>query len=411
MYAQLGAIIVATSLVQLANGFFTTVISLQLALGSFSATFEGVILSAYFIGFTIGSVTCGGIIQRIGHIRSYAAFAGIVVACTAVMALWVNDLAWALLRAAIGFGCVGLFVTTESWLNAKAVASARGRVFSTYMVGTFLALALGQLLVGRLSLEGDTPFIIIMGLFAGALAIVSLTRADAPIITREERLPYGTVMRAAPLAVLGAGIAGMIAASFYAVVPMWMLARQIDQRTIGLVMLTAVLGGLAFQIPVGWLSDRVDRRLLLAILAGGFAASAVGLVFAPRALEVVLPLAFVFGGQMSTLYPVCVAHALDHMAPGQMVSVSGRLILVSGVGSTIGPFTATWIMSHLDLNGVLYFMAAAALIVVCAALLLALRRSEAPVISAPAIVIAPQAVQFEPGAPAAASMERRNPAG
>lgn len=396
MYAQVGAIILATSLVQLANGFFTTVISLQLGVENFDPTLEGIVLSAYFVGFTIGSVTCGGIIQRVGHIRGYAAFGGIVIASTSGMYLFVDGVAWAVLRAAIGFGCVGLFVATESWLNAKASPAARGKVFSTYMFGTFLALALGQLLVGRLELQGAGPFNIIMGLFACALIIVSMTRAEPPAIVREEKLPYGVLTRAAPLAVLGAGVAGMVGATFYAVVPMWMLARQIDQETIGLVMLSAVLGGLAFQVPVGRLSGRMDRRLLLGMLAAGFALSAFSLVFAPRSLGVVLPLAAVLGGFMSTLYPVCVSHALDHMAREQVVSVSGRLILVSGIGSTLGPFCGSWIMSYLDLNGVLYFMGASALVVASASLVMAAKRPERPVIDAPSMIVAPQVIHVAP---------------
>ena len=109
----------------------------------------GLVLSSYFAGFTLGAVRCGRIIERIGHIRGYAAFAGLVVAATAAMPLLVGPVPWLVLRAIVGFGCAGLFVTTESWLNAKARPAERGRVFSIYMVGTFLALALGQLLIGR----------------------------------------------------------------------------------------------------------------------------------------------------------------------------------------------------------------------------------------------------------------------
>jgi MFS family permease len=105
------------------------------------------------------------------------------------MSLVVDALAWTLLRAAIGFGCVGLFVATESWLNSKATPALRGKVFSTYMVGTFLALALGQLLAGRLPLEGAASFNIIVALFAVALVIVSMTRLSSPSSRRRSRCP------------------------------------------------------------------------------------------------------------------------------------------------------------------------------------------------------------------------------
>lgn len=136
--AQIGTLIVATSGIQIANGFFNTFVALRVAIEAFDGTLAGLVLSSYFAGFTAGAFFCGRIIERFGHIRVYAAFAGMVVAATAVMPLLVEPLPWIVLRAIIGFGCAGLFVTTESWLSAKAHPAERGRIFSIYMVGTFI---------------------------------------------------------------------------------------------------------------------------------------------------------------------------------------------------------------------------------------------------------------------------------
>jgi len=359
MLVQIGTLIAATSLVQLANGFFNTFLSLRLTVEDFGATLTGIVLSAYFIGFTIGAVGCGGVIQRIGHIRAYTAFAGMVVVATAAMPLFISPLAWILCRAVIGIGCVGLFITTESWLNAKAQADQRGRVFSIYMVGTFLALAAGQLLIGKLAIQSATPFNMIVALFALALVMVSTTRAEAPMITPEASLRYGDLTRQAPVAVAGCVISGMISSAFYALVPAWMLSNHIPQETIALFMLVAVLGGLALQVPVGRLSDRGDRRIVLAGLALGYSAAAILLVLLPTRLAAVLPVAALLGGFMSTLYPVCVAHALDRMPADRVVAVSGRLILVSGFGSALGPIVGAGVMARFDINGLLYFMATA----------------------------------------------------
>src|SRR5262249_52118772 len=173
MRAQIGTLIVATSFIQVANGFFGTFISLRVTTEGFEAMAAGFVLSSYFVGFTFGALRCGRIIARIGHIRAYAAFAGLAVAATAAMPLLTGPLPWLILRAVIGFGCAGLFVTTEGWLNAMAPPSQRGRVFSIYMVGTFAALALGQLLIGRIELATAVPFNMISALFALALAMVS----------------------------------------------------------------------------------------------------------------------------------------------------------------------------------------------------------------------------------------------
>lgn len=361
MQAQITTLIIATSLIQLANGFFGTFISLRVAVEDFGSTMAGLVLSSYFAGFTLGALRCGRIIERIGHIRGYAAFAGLVAAATAAMPLMVGPLSWLVLRAIVGFGCAGLFITTESWLNAKAQPAERGRIFSIYMVGTFLALALGQLLIGRAKIETTAPFSAIVALFAVALVIVSTTRAEPPIATSTETLPYGQLARAAPVAVVGCALGGLISGAFYALVPAWMQGVGTTREKIALFMLVAVLGGLAFQVPVGWLSDRFDRRLVLAGLSLGFACVAVILVHVPRSLPAVLPAAMLLGGFMSTLYPVCVSHAHDRMPAGRVVAVSGRLILLSGLGSVVGPLVGSILMAHFAIDGVFYFMAAAAL--------------------------------------------------
>jgi MFS family permease len=359
MRREIGELVIATSIIQLANGFFGTFISLRVAIENFDAA--GLVLSAYFAGFTVGALRSGKIIERIGHIRAFAAFAGLVAAATVVMPLLVGSLAWVVLRAIVGFGCAGIFVTTESWLSAKAPPAERGRVFSIYMVGTFLALALGQLLIARADVKGAWPFNWIVALFAVALIIVTAARAEPPRVSASAALPYGVLTRAAPIAVVGSALSGLVGGAFYALVPAWMQGEGTPQANIALFMLMAVLGGLAFQIPVGRLSDRFDRRMVLALLSLGFAVTALVMVLMPRALATILPAAVLLGGFMSTLYPVCVALAHDCMPADRVVAVSSRLILVSGVGSVLGPLIGASLMAHFEIDGVFYFMAAAVL--------------------------------------------------
>ena len=389
--AQIGTLILATSLVQLANGFFGTFFSLRVTIEDFDATVAGLVLSAYFAGFTAGAFFCGRIIERFGHIRAYAAFAGVVVAATAAMSLLVTPLLWLVLRAVIGFGCAGLFVATESWLNAKAPPSERGRVFSIYMVGTFVALGLGQLLVGRTEIGTAAPFSIIVTLFAIALVLVSTTHAEQPQSAAEPFLPYGQLPRMAPVAVAGAILSGLITGTFYALIPAWMLSEGIESSTIGLVMLAAVLGGLAFQVPIGRVSDRFDRRVVLAFLGAGLAGTAVALAHLPHTLPVVLPAVAVIGGLMSTLYPVCVAHAHDRMPADRVVAVSSQLILLSGFGSVLGPLIGMNLMKRFEVDGVLYLMGAAALLLSVIAAVRSLIASAPPHLERTFDILAPQA--------------------
>jgi MFS family permease len=191
---------------------------------------------------------------------------------------------------------------------------------------------------------------------------VSTTRAEPPRATVAAKLPYAQLWRAAPIAVAGCAISGLVSSAFYALVPAWMQGEGMERETIALFMLVAVLGGLAFQVPVGRISDRFDRRIVLAALSLGFAGTAVALVLLPRSLLEVLLAAVLLGGFMSTLYPVCVAHAHDRMPADRVVAVSGLLILVSGLGSVVGPLIGTSLMARFDIDGVFYFMAATSLL-------------------------------------------------
>jgi MFS family permease len=179
-------------------------------------------------------------------------------------------------------------------------------------------------------------------------------------MARESTLRYGELARAAPLATSGVAVAGFVASCFYALVPAWMQGVGVSQASIGTVMLGAVLGGLAFQIPVGQLSDRFDRRLVLALIAAGFAVAAIAIAKLPHSLLAILPAAVVLGGFMSTLYPVSAAHAFDQMDAERVVSVSSRLILINGLGSILGPLIGTSLMKRFEIDGVLYLMALAA---------------------------------------------------
>jgi MFS family permease len=230
------------------------------------------------------------------------------------------------------------------------------------MVGTFLALALGQLLIGVAEIETAALFNAIVAVFAVALVMVSTTRAEPPRLGDSATLPFGHLVRLAPIAVVGGALSGLISSSFYALVPAWMQDEGIGRETIAISMLAAVLGGLAFQVPIGRLSDRFDRRIVLAALGLGFAGTAVALVLLPHSLPVVLPAAALLGGFMSTLDPVCVTHAHDRMPADRVVAVSGQLILVSGLGSVIGPLIGTSFMARFSIDGVFYFMGAAALL-------------------------------------------------
>ena len=256
-----------------------------------------------------------------------------------------------------------------------------------------------QLLIGRASVKSGAPFSIIVVLFAAALVLVSTTRAEPPQTTVAEELPYGQLLRAAPVAFAGAGLSGFITGAFYALVPAWMRGEGIERTAIGLFMVVTLMGGLAFQVPVGRLSDRFDRRIVLAGLGLGFAAAAIVAVRLPCTLFAILPVAVLLGGLMSTLYPICVAHAHDRMPLDKVLVVSSRLILVSGIGSVIGPLIGSSLKPHFGIDGVFNLMAAAALTLALVAVRGSMVSASTPHLERPFDILAPQAAALahDPG--------------
>jgi len=359
--AAVGSLLLGISLIQLANGYLGTLIGIRLAAAHVEPMITGVVTSAYFAGYAVGAVFCNRLINRAGHIRAFAAFAGLVTATLLGLALYFDTVLWTVLRALIGFGCAGLFVTTESWLNAKASAAIRGSVFAIYMVATYATFAGGQFVLNLAAPTDFSLFALAAILFCVALVSVAMTRAVQPVPVASSRLKAGELLAAAPVAVAGCFAGGLITGCFYALVPVYAESNGRSTLEISSYMALAITGGLLMQIPVGKLSDAFDRRLIAGLVSFAFAGFALTITPArPTAWFPVIWL--LLGGFMSVIYPVCVAHANDRMPEERAVSVSGRLILISGVGSAVGPLLAAAAMSALGVRGLFNFMAALAVL-------------------------------------------------
>lgn len=355
--ASVGTLVLAIATFQLGNGFLGTLVSLRVNAEAFLAGIEGVVLASYYVGYTLGALRAGPLIHRIGHIRAFAAFAGGAAASTLVMPLLITSWSWIAARLVIGFCAAGLFVATESWLNAKAEPATRGQVFAFYMVALYAAAAFGQLLVGTVDFTSIDAFNLVACLFAVALVVVSTTHAEPPALHAPAPLPLARLVRAAPVAVAGCALASMASGIFYTLGPVWALAERHSISEIGRFMFTAILGGLCLQPVIGRMSDRIDRRLVVAALAFGLAAMLVGVVQLPHHSVPWLVADFWLGGFLFTLYPVCVAHAVDRIGGDLVLEIGGRLVLISGVAAALGPIVGSQAVAFFGTNGFIYALA------------------------------------------------------
>lgn len=357
--AAVGSLILGISLIQLANGYIGTLIGIRLASAHVEPVQAGIVTAAYFAGYAGGAVLCNRLIQRAGHIRAFAACAALTAGAILVHPLYFGLVMWAVLRAFTGLGCAGLFVATESWLNAKATAANRSTVFAIYMVATYATFAASQFALNLAAPTDFTLFAVAAILFCAALMLVTTTRAEQPVPVRSSRMQVGELAAAAPVAVAGCFASGLVSGSFYALVPVFAQSAGRSVLEISSYMSLAIIGGLLLQVPVGKLSDRYDRRLVAGLVAVAFAVSA--LMAAPARPTPWFPVVWLLlGGFMSVIYPVCVAHANDRLPAERAVAVSGHLILISGVGSAVGPLLGAAAMSLFGIRGLFHFMAAVA---------------------------------------------------
>jgi MFS family permease len=359
IFAAQGSLILAISLVQLVNGYMGTLVGIRVASAGADPLQIGIVTSAFFFGYAIGSVSCKGLIQRNGHIRAFATFAALVAIGILGLALHFHPAPWTAFRLMMGFGCAGLFVTTESWLNAKSSPANRGTVFSVYMVATYLTFGGSQFALLLASPEGALLFQLGAMVLCIALILVATTRSEQPLMTPPVRLGAGEVFRAAPVAVVGCLVAGINSGAFFALMPVFGQAQGLSVLEIASYIALAIFGGMLLQVPAGKLSDRFDRRLVAGGCALAFAALALAITWA-RGTIAFEPMWLLLGGFMSVIYPVCVAHANDRMPAERAIAVSGRLILISGVGSALGPLLGSAVMAAFGVVGLFQFMAAIA---------------------------------------------------
>ncbi|MBW3566788.1 MAG: MFS transporter [Proteobacteria bacterium] len=360
---SLFALFLAVLTLMLGSGHLGTFLSLRLKVAGTPDFLIGIVMAGFYVGLVAGAWVCPRILQRVGHIRAFAVFAAINCANILVQGVWVNAWVWLPLRVLTGLCMMGMYMVVESWLNERAPRELRGRVFAVYMLVSYLGMGGGQFLLNIAPLQDPVHFFLIGILFALCLLPVSLTQAMHPAPIEPVHFNWSRLYKTAPFGMIGALVAGLMNGAFYALGPVYVRNIGLDVSQIAMFMAATILGGLLAQYPVGMISDRIDRRTVMATLT--ILSSLVSLGLLSVNVDYIFALygsAVVFGGLLFTSYPVAVAHTHDHFDANQVVTVSAALIVVYGLGAALGPLGASAVIYAMGASGLFVFIAGVGLI-------------------------------------------------
>ena len=340
----IASLMMGTALLLLGNGLLSTLIALRGSAEGYSDQLLGMMGSAYFVGFIVGTWLVPPLIRRMGHIRAFNFFAAAIAAIMLLHALIISPWVWLLLRLCVGIALVGFYTVIESWLNTQAQPERRGQIFAFYMVVNMGAIASAQQFLHLASPAEFILFSVAAIMVCLSVLPVAATRLPQPVISEVPRLTLSRIWHAAPAALLGALGSGFAMGAFWALGPVYAARLGMDAGMIATFMTITIIGGAALQWPLGRFSDRGDRRVALAVATGGAALAAVLMAIFGAQPKAFLAAAFVFGGMAFATYPIVVAHLVDHLAQEDILSGSAGVLLLHGIGAAIGPTVAGALM-------------------------------------------------------------------
>jgi MFS family permease len=332
------ALLTGTLFLYLGNGLHSLLLPMRGTFEGYSETILGFFGTSWAAGFVLGCIFARRLVKRMGHVRAFSGFISIIAITALLTGIFVDPTVWLLSRAVTGFGAAATAMIIESWLNERATNESRGMIFSLYMAITLIGVVGGQMTVAFSDIH--TP---ILFMFAGIFYCVAMlptliSTAQTPKPLSEVHLDLVALYRNSPVAFLGILLVGIANGAWGTLGAVYGAKTGLSAGDIALMMTIAIFAGAAMQLPAGKMSDRMDRRYVLAILSGiAWLAGIQMFLFQPQNVLTVLILIGVYGAAANALYPIAVAHANDYAKPSEFLAVSGGLLLLYGIGTVIGP--------------------------------------------------------------------------
>jgi MFS family permease len=343
-------------LLMVGNGMQGTLLGIRGGIEGIPTFQMSVAMSGYYAGFLLGSLSVPALIKNVGHVRVFAALGSMISSVLVLYSVEPNWIWWTVLRMIIGYCFCGVYITAESWLNAGSTNENRGQTLSAYMIVQLLGIVAAQALLNTSDPGGYTLFIVASVLVSFAFMPILLSARPAPQFQTIKRMTFRQLYRASPLGCVGIFLMGGVFAVLSGMSSVWGASIGLSVAEISLFVAASYAGGLVLQYPIGWISDRYDRRKLVLMLAAAGALTGVVTIAAqPGTLGLVLAGALM-GGIANPIYALLLAYTNDYLDQSDMAAASAGLLFIYGIGSMGGPVITGWLMEVLGPDGFWVYM-------------------------------------------------------
>jgi len=330
----------------LGAGLQSTLLGVRATIEAFPTTVTGIIMSCYYVGYLAGTRLAPQLLRRVGPVRVFATLAALASVAVLVHGSWVHPGPWALMRLTSGVCFAGIYVVAESWLNHRASSTNRGQLLAIYMLVLYVGLGGAQFLLVLSNPQSTEGFMLVSALISAAMVPIVASAQEVAGPVAPERVRFRDLYRNSPLGVVAVAVSGMISSVIFSMGPVYARLSGFDTRGVAAFMAVSILAAVLTQYPVGRLSDRMDRRTVIAsvCLLATIVAAAIE-IFAPLPRPLFLALAALFSGAALTLYSLSVSHVNDKLDPSQMVAASSALLLINGTAAAFGPVITGGLMA------------------------------------------------------------------
>jgi MFS family permease len=352
------ALLRGTGFLLVANGLLGILLPVRGAAEGFSTLSLGLLGTSWAAGFVLACLLGPKLVRNVGHVRAFSSFCAILAIVSLLLGLLIDVRVWIGLRFVSGFAIAGAFMVVESWLHEKSDNSSRGSVFGVYQMVCYGGITLGQMILPFADVTNETLFMITAILMCLALMPTALSTAETPQPLAETRLNLRALYKNSPVACIGIFLIGGANGAWGTLGPVYGAEIGLSTLSIATMMSITVLMGALTQLPAGRVSDRMDRRFVLAGASALCAAVSLAIfIVKPVDGTAVMVATGIYGGLAYTLYSIASAHANDHAKDGNFVSISGGMLLLYGVGTMAGPLVASALMQWF--GGAAIFLATA----------------------------------------------------